>query len=159
MPRRGFPDNSEVSRNVIVRRLRAVLVSGIAVGLYAVVSHEVLALRLGSYWVLFVAVLALVLLVTGVLFEPRRSRTRLTWAITSPVIGCILASAALQFVFYVTKTTRTPNVSIADWLFVSTVFAYTVTQLWIVSLLLLALSHINHRVLGRGSRAPNGGQE
>jgi hypothetical protein len=125
------------------------MVSGVGLLIYVFLLHEEISRRVVRHQNVFLAVIALVILGSGLIYQPRRILVRALWAVVAPVVAVTLASAALELVRFIEVGHLTEGISIADRFFTMALFPYFLTYAWVLSLVLLVLGEIDHRVIKR----------
>ena len=89
--------------------------------IYVLCFHEQVSHRVVRQPDVFLGVVALVILVSGLVCEPKRFLIRTVWAVAAPAVAMAL-------------------------------LPYLLTYAWVLSLVLLALGEIDHRVIKRSDR-------
>ncbi|TLZ05280.1 MAG: hypothetical protein E6K36_02970 [Gammaproteobacteria bacterium] len=127
-----------------MQRLRALAVCIAALMAYALFFNGTLERRFAGHSEVFLVCAAVIIVLTGLVFEPRRAALRISWAALSPLVASVLAYLAVQAVIYAERGYSTRGVSFSSWAFAATVLSYFASGIWVLSIALLALSTINH---------------
>ncbi len=130
---------------------RALCVCAVGFLIYIFVFHEVIGHRVVRHVDLFIGTLAVVIVGTGLIFEPKRRTVRVLWAVAAPVASVVLGSGALELVRFVEIGHLTVGESAYDRLFTLAIIPYVLTYIWTLSLMLIVLSEINHLFVARDS--------
>jgi hypothetical protein len=128
-------------------RMRAFAVSMLALGAYAAVYGGALDRRLQGNGMLFFAVVATVVLISGWYFAPRRLTVWITWGALTPPLASAVAYAAIIAGFYARHETVDPDMSAGSWMLIAFGFPYFVCGVWLLSVVLPALGAMSHFLL------------
>lgn len=127
-------------------RLRSFVLCIVILAIFGLVFHRSLDERFMGDGELFLGAVALVILATGLYFEPRRTGVRLSWAILAPIAASVIGYAVFAATVYSKRGHLGPNVSIVSWALVGVGYPYIVCNVWTLSVALPILSSVNHHL-------------
>jgi hypothetical protein len=140
-------------------RVRSIIVAWAGFGLYLALNFDLIERHLAAHGFMAPYLIGLGLVVTASAwrFENRDFRSRMTWALLSPIVGSVVGYTAATIIHLTTERLYigTP----IEWVVIATVAPYMMLCLWVLSMLLLALSIANHRLSRLWSQAAIEGQQ
>lgn len=142
------------------QRVRSIIVASTGLGLYLVLNFGLIERRLAAHGFMtpYLIGLGLVVAASAWRFESRGFGSKVAWALLSPIIGSIVGYVAATAVGHLTAE-RLYFGTPLEWVTIAFTAPYVMLCLWMLSLLFLVLSIVNHRLSRLWSQAAIEGQQ